>query len=1040
MKRAALALLFAVTFAAAQRPDWDALDKQMQELYLKGDLAAAVQTAKQALDAASTPAQTGHSLDRLGFLYYNSGNLKDGEDYLRRGLELRREKLGADSADYADSANDLALFLRDTRRLQEAEPLATEAVAVRTRVLGANDPLVAETLETLGTVFTAQGQYEKSAATFEKARAIYESHIDAKNPAPPEYGTLLINLAGNYHRLGKYHQAEAVFATGLDVLRKTIGPTHPIYATSLMGPGNLELELGNYPAAEKFYNEAEPLLKASLGEKHPIYAQFLDHRAVLYQAMGNFTAAEADYRTVLELRKKIYGPDHVLVAATSWNYGRLIYTRNPQEGENLLRQAVHIYANGSVHPPFEYASTLLGLGEAQRKRRDYPDAMKSFENARDVAATGLGEKHPVYASALASLGLVHQAMHEPMEAAELLRQAIAIVQASEGENHPDAGRYMADLAALYDQQGNFAASLPLHRQSFEINDRVLSGILNVGSERTKAEALANLDDPLPALLAFQQQAGDKLPEARALAFEAVARRKGRVLDHVRDWRENLRENGTSQVREKLQEWQTLLECESSLATALAYRDLKSAVAGSCPVANYGTLLTDLRTNSTGALAERALTAMHDLNTRTEALEADLSREVPGFAQASARVGFEDMRASLHADELLVDIVGFEIQGQKHYGAFLLQREGALRWLDLGRAQPVDQAVGDLISGANDWSVSLSHHETQAAASAQATADDALRQIARQLAPLFRAIASDTSARRLRISPDGMLTLVPFAALSDSRGHFLVERYAISYLLASRDLIASRNAGESPGPPVIALSPGANVQRAALTVAETGAFRAAGLEHLAGAELEARALQQIIPRAQLLAAGKATEQNVKTLRSPALLHIVGHGVVRGNEGALANMDPGTRAMNLSAIVLEEAYGRGAKSTQDGLLTALELESLDFHGSEMLVLSQCRMADGVPSSGNGVYGMRRAAAIAGVRTFVAPLWNVSDSTERALMIRFYKELSLGRGRAEALRAAMLEIIERPGEKSFLFWAPVILSGDPSPLPTQLFARAN
>jgi CHAT domain-containing protein len=144
------------------------------------------------------------------------------------------------------------------------------------------------------------------------------------------------------------------------------------------------------------------------------------------------------------------------------------------------------------------------------------------------------------------------------------------------------------------------------------------------------------------------------------------------------------------------------------------------------------------------------------------------------------------------------------------------------------------------------------------------------------------------------------------------------------------------------------------------------------------------------------------------------------------------------MSLSAIVLEEAYGRGPKSSQDGLLTALELETLDFHGSEMLVLSQCRMADGVPSSGDGVYGMRRAAAIAGVKTFVAPLWNVSDSTERALMARFYKELSLGRGRADALRLAMLQVMRTPQEKSFLYWAPVILTGDPSPLPKKLFAQ--
>ena len=133
------------------------------------------------------------------------------------------------------------------------------------------------------------------------------------------------------------------------------------------------------------------------------------------------------------------------------------------------------------------------------------------------------------------------------------------------------------------------------------------------------------------------------------------------------------------------------------------------------------------------------------------------------------------------------------------------------------------------------------------------------------------------------------------------------------------------------------------------------------------------------------------------------------------------------MNLSAIVLE-----------DGLLTALELETIDFRGSEMLVLSQCRMADGVPSSGDGVYGMRRAAAIAGVKTFVAPLWDVSDSTERALMIRFYKELSLGRGRADALRLAMLQVMRTPQQKSFLYWAP----GDPnrrSRAPAQTIVRA-
>lgn len=1035
MNRTWVVLLLVVTpLLIAQKPDWDALDNQVEQLYLKGDMAGAVNAAKLALDAASTPKQTGRSLDRLGFLYYNTGNLKDGETLLRKSLELRREKLGAETDDYAQSANDLALFLRDTRRFPEAQPLAEEAVAVRTRILQVNDPSLAETLETLGTIYSGQGKYEQSAATFEKARAIYKSHIDAKNPAPPEYGTLLVNLAGNYHRLGRYQQAEADFATALDVLQKTIGPKHPIYATSLIGDGNLEMEIGNYSAAEKFYNEAEPVLKSSLGDKHPIYVQLLYDRAVLYQAIGNRTGAESDYRAALELRKKIYGPNHGLVAATLVSYGRLVYLRNPEEGEDFLRQAAEIYANSTDHPPFEHANALLALGEAQRKRGDYPDAMRTFEKARDVAKQGLGTKHPVYANALASLGLVHQAMHESKEAGDLLRQAIDIVSESEGENHPDLGRYVGDLAALYDQQGSYAAALPLYRQSFEINDHVLSGILNVGSERTKAEALANLDDPLPALLSFGQRAGDKIPEARALAFEAVARRKGRMLDHVRDWRENLRANSAAEVRDRLDQWQSMLECESSLTTALAYRDLKSSVAGTCALADYGSLLSDLRTNSTDALSRRALAALHKLNQRSDALEAALSRDVPGFGGAAQPASVEDMRAHLAPDELLVEMVSSE----KHYGAFLLDHSGNLRWLDLGPSQPVDQAVRDLIAGANDWSVSLSHREKQAAASAEETAQDALRRLSKQLAPLCSRLEEDASKHRLRVSPDGMLTLVPFAALSDARGHFLIERFAISYLSAGRDLVAMQNTDQPASPPVIALSPGANPQPLPTAGPSAKAFRADGLEHLDGAELEARALQKLIPRAKLLANGQATEQNVKALRSPALLHIVGHGVIRGNEEALTNMDPGSRAMNLSAIVLEEAYGRGAKSSQDGLLTALELENLDFHASEMLVLSQCRMADGVPSSGNGVYGMRRAAAIAGVKSFVAPLWNVADSTERALMVRFYKELSLGRGRADALRAAMLEVMRTPEQKSFLYWAPVILSGDPSPLPKRLFSE--
>ena len=126
---ALLVALALAAFAQNSAPrDWDSLDQQLEQAYLKGDLPESLRLAKLAVDAASNPKQSGRSLDRLGYLYYVSGNLKDGEAFLRKGIEIRRTQIGPDTAEYAESANDLALFCRDTRKLDEARTLGEQAV------------------------------------------------------------------------------------------------------------------------------------------------------------------------------------------------------------------------------------------------------------------------------------------------------------------------------------------------------------------------------------------------------------------------------------------------------------------------------------------------------------------------------------------------------------------------------------------------------------------------------------------------------------------------------------------------------------------------------------------------------------------------------------------------------------------------------------------------------------------------------------------------------------------------------------------------
>jgi CHAT domain-containing protein len=302
-------------------------------------------------------------------------------------------------------------------------------------------------------------------------------------------------------------------------------------------------------------------------------------------------------------------------------------------------------------------------------------------------------------------------------------------------------------------------------------------------------------------------------------------------------------------------------------------------------------------------------------------------------------------------------------------------------------------------------------------------------------------------RRALLSPDGSLNLIPFAALVDEQNQYLITRYSFSYLTSGRDLLRLRIARENRNDPLIVADPAFGEIEEAPAAADRDVGLAdlsqLRLRRLPGTASEAQALKALLPRATALTDEQATEAALKQVSSPSILHIATHGFfLKDAEATPENSRdiglPGEGAMSSAAasrienpllrsgLVLAGANNRRS-GEEDGVLTALEVAGLDLWGTKLVVLSACNTGVGEVKNGEGVYGLRRALALAGAESQVMSLWSVSDRGTRDLMVSYYRALRRGEGRGEALRQVQLHMLESKDRRHPYYWAGFIQSGE-------------
>jgi CHAT domain-containing protein len=349
------------------------------------------------------------------------------------------------------------------------------------------------------------------------------------------------------------------------------------------------------------------------------------------------------------------------------------------------------------------------------------------------------------------------------------------------------------------------------------------------------------------------------------------------------------------------------------------------------------------------------------------------------------------------------------------------------------------------------------------------------ELAKAAAPLYRRLFAPLEKRlgdasMLYLAPDSELNRLPFEALPDAKGKYLVERYRIAYLASGRDLL--RPAAAMAKGTVVFAGPDYNlkaddrqeeltklkVKPGTETIAVRGTpapeLRGARWTALPGAAAEAADVQKALDGdtfgpVQVYRGRAALEEVFKAMPAPRVLHLATHGFFlpekkaeedsddgldTGAAGGLARLRKVSNPLLRSGVVLAGANRLGEEGArgEDGWVTAEEISLMDLRGTELVVLSACETGLGDVKAGEGVFGLRRAFFFAGARTLVSSLFEVPDTQTREMMQTFYGGMKSGKSKLDALRDAQLAMIQkrRKSEQAAhpFFWASFVLIGDP------------
>lgn len=809
-------------------------------------------------------------------------------------------------------------------------------------------------------------------------------------------------------------------------LYEGISSTSLNYSQVICDLGLFYQSRGRYSTAKPF-NEQAILLRENI-ENKGMYVVSLNNNAVYYKETGNYTTAEEQFKKALSVANSIN--DDLGKALVNNNLAMTYLDMNKlKDAESFMNTSLTEAIKVLKENESNYIKLQINLANIYRFEKKYNESEQLFLKAIEIKEKKLG-KHPDLAHLKKGLAQLYMEMGKNNEVEKLLLSAYDIDKRKLGENNPATLSIQQELANFYRFNNNPSKSCELLYNVTEkkkeiygeahpnyiqaLEDLALSQWEYGKTQEAKTNYKIVIDNTLNYINTFFNSLNDN---EKTLYWEKTNTRLQRFYSFsLANYKLN---EGTIDEDLVKQLYTTVINTKGFLlSNSSKIRNIISSSTDESLKKTYSQWLAAKENlNQAFQLSKEELSNekinIDSLKNRADALERELSQKSSAFKEGNENtiVTIEAIQKKLKTNEAALEIVqlsnyknGFAQNG--NYITLIVKSTG-LKLITIGNSDTIQKAV----SAFREKTIN------------QKPENEAYQ-------PTWKPIDLQLNGiTKLYLSLDGAYHQLSINALLDENKKYLVDKYSIVFVGNTKDIIDVKETEN------LSIKP-----KTAFLIGNPSYGKSGAIDQLPGTETEVKNISKLLinfnVKSTALYGVNATEEQIKKIKSPSVLHIATHGYfladlsqmetnkVLGVDISAAKENPLLRSGVLLANcdnVFDEDY-HPSPNSENGILTAYEAMSLNLDKTDLVVLSACETGLGAVKQGEGVYGLQRAFLIAGAKSIIMSLWSVSDDATMQLMTLFYTNYAKSGNKQQAFSDAIKQL--KVKYKEPFFWSAFVM----------------